>query len=169
MSGYFLLREIGPTRIEGLPDPIRVHELEDVGEFQSRFDVSLARGLSKFVGRDREMAVLEAALERAMAGEGRLVGIVAQAGTGKSRLTHEFGERCRARGLRIVAATCTPHGRATPLAFHMNAARSLFGVLEHDDAETARNKVAGFMSRMDSALAADIPFMLDFLGLAESG
>ena len=115
------------------------------------------------------MAVLEAALERAMRGEGRLVGIVGEAGTGKSRLTYEFGERCQARSLRVIRASCPPYGRATPLAFHMNAARSLFGVSDRDDGETARNKVAGFMSRMDPALAADIPFMLDFLGLAEPG
>jgi class 3 adenylate cyclase/tetratricopeptide (TPR) repeat protein len=169
VSGYFRLREVGPTRIKGLEDPQLVYELEDVGEFQSRFDVSRARGLSRFVGRKREMAQLEAALERALRGPGRFVGIVAEAGTGKSRLAYEFARRCQERGLRVMTARCPPHGKNVPMGFQMALARSAFRVRERDDRETARNKVAGQMSRTDPALARYVPFMLDFLGLAEPG
>jgi class 3 adenylate cyclase/tetratricopeptide (TPR) repeat protein len=170
VSGYFRLREVGPTRLKGARDPLVVHELEGAGEFQSRFDVSLSRGLSKFVGREREMAVLEAALDRVVRSRrGRIVGIVAEAGTGKSRLAYQFGERCRNRGLRLLKATCPPHGRSIPMGLHLAASRSYMDVLELDDRETARNKVAGRMSRADPALAADIPFMLDFMGLSEPG
>jgi class 3 adenylate cyclase/tetratricopeptide (TPR) repeat protein len=169
VSGYFRLREIGPTRIKGLREPLTVHELEGAGEFQSRFDVSRARGLSRFVGRELEMARLEAALEHGLRDRCRFVGVVAEAGTGKSRLVHEFLERCRERGLRLITAGCPPHGKSIPFGLSMAANRSLFGVLETDDRETARNKVAGQMSRADPALASDIPFMLDFMGLAEPG
>ncbi len=169
VSGYFRLREIGPTRIKGLPEPLGVYELEDVGEFQGRFDVSRERGLSRFVGRELEMAQLEAALEGGLGDRCRFVGIVAEAGTGKSRLVYEFTERCRARGLRLIIAGCPPHGKNIPFGLSMAANRSLFGLLESDDRETARNKVAGQMSRADPALASDVPFMLDFLGLAEPG
>ena len=47
------------------------------------------------------MAVLEAALERALQGSGQVVGIVADPGVGKSRLCFEFVERCRARGIFV--------------------------------------------------------------------
>jgi class 3 adenylate cyclase/tetratricopeptide (TPR) repeat protein len=170
VSGYFRLREIGPTRIKGLQNPLRVYELEDVGEFQGRFDVSRARGLSRFVGRQREMAQLEAALERARQGQGRqVVAIVAEAGTGKSRLVYEFSEHCRQHGLRLLTASCPPHGKNIPMGFEMAASRSHFRLQEQDDRETARNKVAGRMSRADPALVPDIPFMLDFLGLSDAG
>ena len=169
VSGYFRLREIGPTRIKGLRDLLLVSELEDVGEFQGRFDVSRARGLSRFVGRELEMAQLDAALERGLQDRCRFVGIVAEAGTGKSRLVHEFCERCRERGLRMITASCPPHGKNIALGLQMAATRSWFELSESDDRETARNKVAGQMSRADPALAADVPLMLDFLGLAEPG
>ncbi len=169
VSGYFRLREVGPTRIKGLQDAVRVYELEDVGEFQGRFEVSLARGLSKFVGREREMAQLEAALERALRGGCQFVGIVAEPGTGKSRLVYEFSERCRRRGLRLITASCPPHGKNIPLGLAMAASRSQYDLLETDDRETARRKVAEVLSRADPALTQDVPFMLDFLGLAEPG
>ena len=50
-----------------------------------------------FVGRDHDLETLEAALERTSAG-GQVVGLMAEAGTGKSRLCAEFIERCRGRG-----------------------------------------------------------------------
>ena len=62
-----------------------------------------ARGFTKFVGRQSEMAALEAALERAIAGSAQVVGIVADPGVGKSRLCFEFVERLRAREIRAMA------------------------------------------------------------------
>jgi class 3 adenylate cyclase len=101
VSGYFALRDLGETRIKGLSDPLHVFELEGVGRVRTRLDVSRARGFTKFVGRQSEMAALEAALERAISGNAQIVGVVAEAGTGKSRLYYEFAERCRAREMKV--------------------------------------------------------------------
>ena len=54
------------------------------------------RGLSRFVGRADELKALEAALERGSAAAAQVIGVVAEPGVGKSRLCHEFAERCRA-------------------------------------------------------------------------
>src|SRR5256886_12230178 len=50
---------------------------------------------SRFVGRDEELAMLESAREHAFAGQGQVIGIVGEAGVGKSRLCHEFSESRR--------------------------------------------------------------------------
>ena len=65
---------------------------------RTRLEVSRARGFSKFVGRERDMAVLDAALERALAGSAQVVGVVADPGVGKSRLCFEFVERLPSAG-----------------------------------------------------------------------
>src|SRR5256712_8638121 len=62
VSGYFQLRDLGETRIKGLTDLLHVFELEGVGRMRTRLDVSHARGFSRFVVRQSEMAALEAAL-----------------------------------------------------------------------------------------------------------
>src|SRR5881409_3654255 len=68
VTGFFALRDLGPSRVKGASEPLRLYELEGPGRLRTRFDVSRTRGLSRFVGRAVEMAALEAALERALGG-----------------------------------------------------------------------------------------------------
>lgn len=98
-GGYFALDDLGEFRIQGVAAPVRVHRLAGIGASRTRFDISRARGLSRFVGRATDIRTLEDALEHTAAGNGQVVGVVAEAGTGKSRLCFEFLERCRARAL----------------------------------------------------------------------
>ncbi len=53
---YVSLRDLGTSTIKGAADPVTVYELEGTGDLQTRFDVSRARGLTRFVGRDDDMA-----------------------------------------------------------------------------------------------------------------
>src|SRR5262245_24049326 len=93
VEGYFQLRDLGRTTVKGVSQPVALFELEAVGSIRTRLDRSRSHGLSAFVGRDREMAALDAALERARS-SGQVVGVVAEAGTGKSRMCAEFIENC---------------------------------------------------------------------------
>jgi class 3 adenylate cyclase/tetratricopeptide (TPR) repeat protein len=167
--GYFELRDLGSFELEGSRAPLRVHELQGLGRLRTRFDLSRARGLSPFVGRDDELAQLEAAFERASAGQGGVVSIVAEAGTGKSRLCHEFLESCRARGIRTSESHCLSHARAVPLLPIIETIRSYFELRDDDSQETCRNKIAGRMLRLSPDLAVDVPLMLDFLGVPDPG
>jgi class 3 adenylate cyclase/tetratricopeptide (TPR) repeat protein len=167
VEGYFRLRDLGPTRVKGIAEPVRVYELEAPGRIDSRFELARARGLSRFVGREREMAVLEEALEHARAGERSGVAVVGEAGVGKSRLCHEFAGRCRERGLRLASATCPRYGSQVPFLFSTRILRSLFGVEEGESDELARDKIAGRLTRLDPELACEIPFMCDIAGVPD--
>src|SRR5262249_54682011 len=114
VEGFFRLDELGPFRVKGLRDQVRVYELEGPGTLRTRLDRSRARGLSRFIGREAETAVLEAALQGVVDGHGAAVGVVAEAGVGKSRLCWELAERARARGLAVHEAQCVAHGRMVP-------------------------------------------------------
>ena len=114
-QGFFALRDLGRHEVQGLSQPVGVFELEGVGRMRTRLDVSRARGFTKFVGRQSEMAALEAALEQAISGNAQVVGVVAEPGTGKSRLCYEFAERCRAREIVVYEAHGLSHGKAVPL------------------------------------------------------
>jgi hypothetical protein len=113
-QGFFALRDLGRHEVKGLSQPVGVFELEGVGRLRTRLEVSRARGFTKFVGRQSELAVLEAALERAIAGNAQVVGVVAEPGTGKSRLCYEFAERCRGRRVTVYEAHGFSHTKLVP-------------------------------------------------------
>src|SRR5208282_3195752 len=54
VEGYFQLKPLGPTRVKGVSEPVNVYEVIGLGPLRTRLQRSAGRGLSKFVGRERE-------------------------------------------------------------------------------------------------------------------
>src|SRR5881398_369365 len=71
------------------------------------------RGLTRFVGRDAELAQLRQALTRAGAGHGQVVAGVGEAGVGKSRLLYEFTRSHHTHGWLLLASHSVSYGKAT--------------------------------------------------------
>ena len=128
VAGYFVLDDLGEFQVKGVTAPVRVHRLGGIGTSRTRFDISRSRGLSRFVGRASDLRTLEDALAQAAIGNGQVVGVVADAGTGKSRLCFEFLEQCRARGLQVFEARAVAHGRNVPLLPILELFRAYFGI-----------------------------------------
>jgi len=164
VDGWFRLRDLGPFTVKGTREPLRVYELEGAGALKTRLDVSRARGFSRFLGRGGELDALEAALERARAGDGQVVAVVADAGVGKSRLCWEFAERCRARGIVVTEAHAAAHGQAIPYFTLLEYLRAWFGVGADAAAQTVREKVAGRALLLDPGLVDALPLLFDVLG-----
>jgi class 3 adenylate cyclase/tetratricopeptide (TPR) repeat protein len=167
VSGFFRLEDLGPHAVQGVREPVHVFALEGIGALRTRLEVARARGFSRFVGRDEEMAALEAGLERAAAGEGGVVGVVGEPGVGKSRLCYEFVQGCRARGLAVHEAHGVAHGKAIPFLVALEVTRSYFGVTPDDSDKAARKKIAGTLVLIDEELRAALPLVFDFLGVAD--
>jgi tetratricopeptide (TPR) repeat protein len=167
VSGYFALEDLGEFKVKGVDVPVRVHALLGAGDAQTRLDVSRARGFSRFVGRSEELALLEAALERAARGEGGTVGIIAQAGVGKSRLCNEFVGLVRARGIQVLEAHALPQGRQIPLMPMLQLLRGLFGIEEADTDQQAREKIAGRLLLFSEEFREFLPVVFDMLGVPD--
>jgi class 3 adenylate cyclase len=164
VDGYFALEDLGEFQVKGLDGPVPVHALEGVGALRTRFDVSRTRGLSRFVGRAEEAEAIEHALQGAIAGVGRVVGVVGEAGVGKTRLCFEFAERCRARVIPVREAHAVPHGRMLPLLPVLELLRGFFGIGERDGEREVRQKIAGSLLLLDRELEEALPLLFDLLG-----
>lgn len=167
VAGYFHLRSLGEFEIKGLEVPVEVYDLQGIGPLRSRLDRSHARGLTTFVGRDEEMHVLETALERTMKGNAQVVGVIAEAGIGKSRLCLEFAKRCRARGIKVREAHAQAHGQLTPFLPVLEMLRGLFGIETNEDPGDARRKIAGATLLLEPALVEGLPLLFEFLGVPD--
>jgi class 3 adenylate cyclase len=168
VEGEFVLRELGEFEVKGATRQ-RVLELVGPGTARTRLTALAAtRGLSPFVGRDAEGAALRSALEQALNGQGRAIGIVGDPGVGKSRLVHEFVAACGARGLPVASTRCVAHRRDVALLPMLALYRDLFGIAERDPAQLARERIETAMVSLDPAIAADLPLLLEFLGVADA-
>jgi predicted ATPase/class 3 adenylate cyclase len=167
-GGFLELADLGEFEIKGASRPVHVHELAGIGAARSRLDVSRERGLSRFVGREAELGVLDSALAAAEAGEGAVVGVVAEPGVGKSRLFRELAERAgRREGVEVFEAQAQSHGGAVPYLPILQMLRSFFDVGEREPDQAAREKIAGRTLLLDAGFADDLPLMFDFLGVPD--
>src|SRR5690349_16864942 len=165
--GYLDLRDLGEFEIKGASRPVEVFELAGVGQARSRLDLARERGFSQFVGREGELARLDDALSRARGGEATAVGVVAEAGIGKSRLYHEFAQRCRGEGMEVFEAQAQAHGKSIPFMPILQMLRSFYGIGDQDAEQTAREKIAGRSLLLDPGFADDLPLVFDFLGVPD--
>jgi AAA ATPase domain len=111
-EGYFTFKPLGPTRIKGVRDPVEVHEVTGLGLLRTRLQRAAGRGLSKFVGRERELGQLGQALQQAETGHGQIVAAMGEAGLGKSRLFYEF-KAVSGGGCLVLEAFSVSHGKAS--------------------------------------------------------
>jgi class 3 adenylate cyclase len=167
VKGFFELRDLGRSRLKGLRELVGAYELQGVGPMRTRLEAARAHGFTRLVGRVDEMAALEAALRRASAGNGQVVGVVGEAGVGKSRLCHEFVEGCRARGINVLEGRAEAHGRNVPFLPILRLFRTYYGIEERDDAATAREKVAERLLSIDEGFREILPLLFEFLGVPD--
>ncbi len=166
VAGYFVLKPLGPVKIRGISDPVEVFEVGGLGPLRTRLQASAMRGLSKFVGRAREIAKLTDAFELAQRGHGQIVAAVADAGVGKSRLFHEF-KAIAGSGALMLDAYSVSHGKASAYLPVIELLNDYFAIAPGDDRRRRREKVGGKILMLDRALEDTLPFLIALLGLED--
>ena len=163
-EGYVQVRPLGAVSVKGLETPTPVYELTGIVPARSRLQASAARGLTRFVGRDRELQQLAQALERAAAGHGQAVAVVGEAGVGKSRLAWEFTRSHRTHGWLVLESGSVSYGKATPYLPVIELLKGYFRIQERDDPRAIRERVAGKLLMLDRALE---PLLTPLLALLD--
>ena len=125
VEGYFELRQLGPAEVKGIEEPINLYQVIGAGSQHGHFDLAVQRGLTKFVGRESELKQMAHALELTRGGHGQMVAVVAEAGTGKSRLFYEFKTTLPAE-CKVLEAYSVSRGKASGLAAGARVAARLF-------------------------------------------
>jgi class 3 adenylate cyclase/DNA-binding winged helix-turn-helix (wHTH) protein len=97
--------------------------------------------LSPFVGRDQDMALLQARLAQAIRGQGQVVGIAGEPGIGKSRLLAEFRQHLTGQPVQYYEGHCVAYGQATPYLPVLDLLRQCCGITDADPAAVVTTKV----------------------------
>jgi class 3 adenylate cyclase/tetratricopeptide (TPR) repeat protein len=159
-EGLIQVAALGPVPVKGLAEPVEVFELVGASALRRRLQVAAARGLTRFVGRQTELAVLHQAMEQAEAGHGQVVAAVGEAGVGKSRLVYECLHSHRTQGWLVLESASVSYGKATPYGPVLDLVKRYAHVEDRDDTRTIRAKVTGQVLTLDEALQETVPALL---------
>jgi AAA ATPase domain/Adenylate and Guanylate cyclase catalytic domain len=147
------------VRIKGAEEPVAAHRLLGIGEQQR----AVGRVESNLVGRRWEMSAVEGLLERAVAGQGAVVGVVGSPGIGKSRLVREVSAMADAGDIDVFTAFCESHTSQVPFHAVSGLLRAATGV-DRLDPQAARDRVR---DRVPDADSEDLVLFDDVLGIAD--
>ncbi|MHC2332688.1 ATP-binding protein [Bradyrhizobium sp. USDA 4454] len=157
-------RALGHQDVKGFPRQIGVYRLVGMKPSRAPFRDAV---VGTYRGRDAELAILREAFAGAEQGAGKVIGISAPPGLGKSRLCFEFARSVKERLVPVQEARASPYDHAGPLQPLLEFFRNFFRIASSDDAETARGKVAARIESSVPHLMDDVAVLSDFLGIRD--
>ena len=130
----------GWFEVQGCAPPGQAAAVIGLKTQRSPLALQRQRPLSRFVGRAREVALLDDLLGQATEGHGHVVGIVGEPGVGKSRLLYEFHHQLGARvtptapaqPVRYLEGHCLAYGQTMPYLPVLDLLRACCGILPSD-------------------------------------
>ena len=149
---FFYFNDLGAVTVKGKSDLIEAYELISAGGVETRFGAAIARGLTKFVGRERELRSLEKAFEKVQTRSGQVLGVVGEAGVGKSRLVLEFRNLLSAMSHTYLEGRCFHFGSSMAYLPIMDILRSHFKVTEGMQESVIKENIEEVTKNLDARL-----------------
>jgi class 3 adenylate cyclase/tetratricopeptide (TPR) repeat protein len=154
---YFEYEPCGPLEAKGRP--LRAYRVLREKPGRTRIEVAAEHGLTAFVGREHELAVLRGYFQRARGGDGQVVFVSGEAGIGKSRLLLELRRALGDQASQWLEGRCSSFGRSIPYLPIAEMVRRAFGVVEADAPEDIVRRVDEGLGRWDEPARAAAPYL----------
>ncbi|MCG8637737.1 MAG: AAA family ATPase [Desulfobacterales bacterium] len=161
---YFDCENLGTVTVKGKKEPQTIFRLIGKSGIHSRLDASQARGFIDYIGREQETADLVNAFDRVRRGSGRVVGIVGEAGIGKSRFVFEM-HRQMGRQARLVETRCLQYKSNIPFFPLIKMITSLFDIGKGESEKAVHDKLTKGLKAIDPELLTQVPALRHFLSL----
>jgi class 3 adenylate cyclase len=163
VAGLFVIEERGPQPLKGVREPMPLYRVVQPSGVRSRLHAAAGR-LTRFVGREIELATLVDRWDRARDGEGQAVLLLGEAGVGKSRLAHRLREHLATAPHTWLECGAARFTEGTP--FH-----PVIDLVGRGLGFAAADTGAGKLAKIEAGLGAlaapeTVALLADFLGLA---
>ena len=168
-EGFFRFESLGPKVVKGKEEPIRVYQVIAPSTRRTKFDVSAERGLTPFIGRERELELLLDGFQRAKLSKGQAFSIISEAGVGKSRLLYEFRKAVANEDVNFLEGKCLSYSRG--VAYHpvIDILKSNFDIQEGEGDQEIREKLKRGLEIMKVDEPSTLPYLLELLSVKDSG
>jgi adenylate cyclase len=160
----FVWGNLPPLKLKGKADPVVAYRLLAV---QDRPTIKLQEPqyTLPMIGREAELAQIRGELEHVRQGRGRIVGITAEAGMGKSRLVAEVIRAAREEQIVAYGGECQSYGTNTSYLVWRNIWRAFFGLAPAMNAEEQIRTLTLELTAINPALLPRLPLLGAVLNL----
>jgi class 3 adenylate cyclase len=160
-QGYFTFQSLGIREIKGHA-PVQVFEVTGRHVGRSRIDIAAEHGLTTFVGRRRELELLEALLAKAKGGLGQIAGVVGEPGVGKSRLLLEFRHLIQREDVTYIEGRCLSYGQSILYLPLVDILKKYFAIEDASD-QTIRELVTSGVKQIGLDTSEIAPYLYGLL------
>ncbi|MBC2717819.1 MAG: AAA family ATPase, partial [Desulfobacteraceae bacterium] len=165
VSDFFKFDPLKKIEIKGKEEPQEAFKLIKKGDVDSRIGASVAKGLTRFVGRENSMAGLMEAYEKVQSGSGQVVGLVGEAGVGKSRLILEMRKRLHQNEYTWLEGRCLQYGGSMAYLPILDILRSYFDIKEGDREFIIKKKMEEKIIQLDERLKSKLAAFQELLSV----
>ena len=162
---FFKFEDLGKKKIKGKDESQEAYKLIKAGDIDTRIRAAEAKGFTRFVGRKNSMAALKEPLKNVKKGSGQVVGIVGEAGVGKSRLLHEFRKQLPSGKYTYLEGKCLHYGSSMPYLPVLDAIKSYFDIKEGDREYIIQKKIKDKVLKLDRKLESIVSPILELLSV----
>ena len=167
-EGIFRFEAVGIKEVKGRQEHVKVYRAIAPSTSRTRFDVSTERGLTPFIGRERELELLLDGFGRSKTGRGQAVSIIADAGVGKSRLLYEFRKSVANENVTFLEGKCLAYSRS--LVYHpiIDILKANFDIRIEDKEKQIRKKIKEGLKLLGVEESSTLPYFLDLFSIKDS-
>jgi len=168
-EGFFRFEALGEKKIKGKERPVRAYRVLAPSTRRTRFEVAAERGLTPFVGRERELNLLLDGFERSKEGKGQALSIISEAGMGKSRLLYEFRKALANEDVIFLEGKCLSY--SCGVAYHpvIDILKSNFNIHEEDTDFKIREKIKRGLQLLEVDEVSTLPYFLELFSVKSEG
>lgn len=165
IAGLFDTSELPLLHLGGEEPPLISFRVLAESEPRTRLEAAHRADLTAFSGREREMALLEQALRDAIAGDGRFLTVVGDAGMGKSRLLLELRRLLEGTSVGLLQGRCDPSESGTTYLPFVQMLRDWLGSSRGQRVDLSVPQVVARLRELGAELEEFLPLYLHLLVL----
>jgi class 3 adenylate cyclase/tetratricopeptide (TPR) repeat protein len=165
VQGYFDCESIGPVAVKGKEQQVKAYRVLGHRRVITRIDACQGKGLSPFVGRDKELDHLKDRFEEIRASHGQVVGIVGEPGVGKSRLVNRFKESLPGKDFTFIEGGCIHFGNTIPYLPVLDMLRDYFDIMEDESEGAIKQKIRDRIIQLGSHITHILSPLSEVLSL----